>query len=207
MFSKFLNLITEKQQRIINAAMKEFVQKGYEKASTNEIIKEAGISKGLLFHYFKNKKQLFLFLYDYCIDLCMNEFYKKIDLNEKDFFVRLRKIQLIKLELLNQFPEIFNFLQTAYMETSSHVKADLEAKNSELTASSTSMIFEDIDVSKFKEGLDIKKVFNIILWTFEGFSTELLQKAKLSSSNQIDYKKAFAEADVYIDMFKECFYK
>jgi len=207
MFSKFLSLITEKQQRIMNAAMKEFAQKGYENASTNEIIKEAEISKGLLFHYFKNKKQLFLFLYDHCIDLCMNEFYKKIDLDEKDFFVRLRKIHVIKLELLNQFPEIFNFLQTAYIETSSHVKNELDAKNKELIVSSTSIIFEGIDVSKFREGLDIKKVFNIILWTFEGFSTELLQTAKLTSQNQIDYKKAFAEADVYIDMFKECFYK
>lgn len=207
MFSKFLNLITEKQQRIINAAMKEFAQKGYENASTNEIIKEAQISKGLLFHYFKNKKQLFLFLYDYCMELCVNEFYSRIDVNEKDFFVRLRKIQLIKLELLNQYPEMFNFLQTAYMETSSHVKADLDAKNKELIMSSTSIIFDDIDMSKFKEGIDIKKVFNIIVWTFEGFSTELLQKVKLSSSNQIDYKKAFAEADVYIDMFKDCFYK
>ena len=50
MFSKFLNLELEKQDRIINAAIKEFAQKGYDKASTNEIVKEAGISKGLLYN-------------------------------------------------------------------------------------------------------------------------------------------------------------
>jgi TetR/AcrR family transcriptional regulator len=69
MFSKFLNLDKEKQDRIINAAIKEFAEKGYDRASTNEIVKEAGISNGLLFHYFQNKKQMFLFLFDYCYEL------------------------------------------------------------------------------------------------------------------------------------------
>ena len=66
MFSKFLNLKPEKQERILEAAIKEFADKGFEKASTNEIVKEAGISKGILFHYFQNKKKLFLFVFDYC---------------------------------------------------------------------------------------------------------------------------------------------
>ncbi|MFD6209493.1 TetR/AcrR family transcriptional regulator, partial [Peribacillus sp. NPDC060253] len=73
MFSKFLNMDKEKQDRIINAAIKEFAQKGYDNASTNEIVKEAGISKGLLFHYFQNKKQLYLFLYEHMIDILMEK--------------------------------------------------------------------------------------------------------------------------------------
>jgi len=44
---KFLALEPEKQSRIINAAIKEFVHKGYNKASTNEMVKDADISKGL----------------------------------------------------------------------------------------------------------------------------------------------------------------
>jgi len=49
MFSKFLNIQQEKQEHILDAAMKEFAQKGFENASTNEIVKEAGISKGLFY--------------------------------------------------------------------------------------------------------------------------------------------------------------
>ncbi|MTI56255.1 MAG: TetR/AcrR family transcriptional regulator [Geosporobacter ferrireducens] len=40
----------------------EFVEKGYDKASTDRIIQRAEISKSLLFYYFKNKKGLFLYL-------------------------------------------------------------------------------------------------------------------------------------------------
>ena len=45
MYSKFLNLDKEKQDRIINAALKEFALKGYDNASTNEIVKSSEISK------------------------------------------------------------------------------------------------------------------------------------------------------------------
>lgn len=84
MFDKFLNLDKEKQERILNAAMKEFALKGFDNASTNEIVKEANIGKGMLFHYFKSKKDLFLFLYDYTLGVLLNELYGKVDLSEKD---------------------------------------------------------------------------------------------------------------------------
>ena len=62
---KFFSLKPEKRERIINAALKEFAKNGYDKASTNEIVKESGISKGSLFNYFISKKELYLFLLDY----------------------------------------------------------------------------------------------------------------------------------------------
>ncbi|HAG42911.1 MAG TPA: TetR family transcriptional regulator, partial [Clostridium sp.] len=142
MFSKFLNLDMEKQDRILNAAMKEFAQKGFEKASTNEIVKEADISKGLLFHYFKDKKNLFLFLYDHCIDVSTNEFYKKINLDEKDFFIRLNQMCIIKFELLNKYPEMFRFIETAYMETSKNVKKELDERKEKLIKINSIKVFE-----------------------------------------------------------------
>lgn len=207
MFSKFLSIDIEKRNRILNAAMKEFAKNGYEKASTNEIVKESEISKGLLFHYFKNKKQLFLYLYDYCVELNMNEFYKKINLNESDFFTRLRQTQLIKMELLKKYPEIFRFIETAYLEDSSEIKQELEAKNKELMKKGVDVLFKGIDMSKFKDGIDIKKVINIVIWTLQGFANEVMTREKLSSSNQINYDNAFLEADEYLNMLKNCFYK
>ena len=51
MNSKFFDLKKEKQDRMINAALKVFAMQGYRHASTDDIVREAGISKGLLFHY------------------------------------------------------------------------------------------------------------------------------------------------------------
>ncbi len=43
---------------ILDAGMKLFAQKGYVGASMSEIAKEAGVSKGLTYNYFKSKEKL-----------------------------------------------------------------------------------------------------------------------------------------------------
>jgi len=207
MFSKFLNLKLEKRERILEASMKEFAQKGFENASTNEIVKAANISKGLLFYYFKNKKGLFLFLYDYCMDLYINEFYKKINMDETDIFIKLHQCTLIKLELLIKYPEIFLFIEVAYMEKSVDIKSDLELINEELTISNYNKIFENMDTSKFKEGLDTEKCINIIIWTSNGLGAQMMKKGKLVTLNKEDYEKTFAQVDGYMEFLKSCFYK
>ena len=49
MNSKFFDIKKEKQDRIINAALKIFAMQGYRHGSTDDIVKEAAISKGLLY--------------------------------------------------------------------------------------------------------------------------------------------------------------
>lgn len=207
MFSKFLNMDTEKQNRILNASMKEFAQKGFDLASTNEIVKGAEISKGLLFHYFNNKKDLFLFIYDYGVELIKKDINGKINLAEEDFFVRIRELSRIKLAVLNQYPEIFRFLEVAYLETSGVVHNDLDRRKKEQIEEGTATLFEGIDYSKFREGLDLKKVINIIIWTFESFGNQELAKAKEHPSTPLDYEKLWVEADSYTQLFKDTFYK
>ncbi|MDW7693790.1 TetR/AcrR family transcriptional regulator [Flammeovirgaceae bacterium SG7u.111] len=44
--------------KIIEASLKTFSQKGYQAASISQIAAEAGMAKGALYHYFKNKEEL-----------------------------------------------------------------------------------------------------------------------------------------------------
>lgn len=50
---------SDKRQQIIDAAINLFSEKGYHGATTALISKEAGVSQGLLFHYFRDKEDLF----------------------------------------------------------------------------------------------------------------------------------------------------
>lgn len=69
--TRFDNLDDEKQQRIIDAAGEEFAEKGYEGASINRIIKQAGISKGSLYYYFEDKADLFATVVTYASEKIM----------------------------------------------------------------------------------------------------------------------------------------
>lgn len=204
---KFLSLETEKRDRILNAALSEFTQKGYDNASTNEIVKGAGISKGLLFHYFKNKKELFFFLYDYFVQIIMDEMFTELDLSEKDIFTRLRYIILLKSQLMKKYPEIFNFMVAVQMEKSGEVKTEINQSDSKLLRENSAKLFEGIDTTKFKEGTDVQRTINIILWTLEGFSNQALEKARMLNDANDSFTEAFAEVDVYIEMLRNSFYR
>ncbi len=59
---KPFTLIPEKMEAVLQAALEEFARYGYSHASTNRICGRAGVSKGALFHNFRSKDNLFLFL-------------------------------------------------------------------------------------------------------------------------------------------------
>jgi TetR/AcrR family transcriptional regulator len=205
--SKFFNLDEEKQQRILNAALNEFAQKGYDHASTNEMVKAAGISKGLLFHYFKNKKELYLFLHEHFISVLLKEFFDEEQFTEPDVFERLKNIMILKSQLMKKYPEIFNFFISAYTETSNEIKNELDYSYHELMQRSYAKIFENIDTSMFKESIDMNRAIQIVFWTLEGYSNQVMAKVKKSGHQyDNDFTAEFMEADLYIQMLKKAFY-
>ena len=60
--STFLNLPAEKQEKLLEAATREFSHKPFNEASINQIIKEAGIPRGSFYMYFQDKEDLFRYL-------------------------------------------------------------------------------------------------------------------------------------------------
>lgn len=204
---KSLNIDSEKEDRIIRAATRIFAENGYEKASTNAIVKEAKISKGILFHYFNSKKELYVSLYEHLSDLFTEKIYEKLDWNEHDIFATIRSVTLIKFELFSVYPDLINFLTSAFSEEASEVKDEIEKYKTKMVESSFATLFSNIDTSKFKEGIDVNKSIQVIYWTFEGMANQQQQKAKSRSVDEINQEEVLAEIDAYIELLKISFYK
>ena len=118
MNEKFFDLNKEKQDRMINASLKLFAMNGYKHASTDDIVKEAGISKGLLFHYFGSKLGLYTFLYDYSVRFMKLELTRGvIDDNRKaDYFELRKQIEFAKMQVLKNYPYMQQFLDRSRSE-------------------------------------------------------------------------------------------
>jgi AcrR family transcriptional regulator len=52
------------REKILQAALKVFAEKGYHKALVDDIVRASGTSKGAVYHHFTNKEALFLALVD-----------------------------------------------------------------------------------------------------------------------------------------------
>lgn len=203
MNSLFKSLKVEKQERIINAAIKEFVQSGFDKASTNEIVKEAGISKGSLFNYFNNKKDLYFYLIEHSVQV-IERIYNLIDLNEPDIFIRLEKLGFKKLEIQRKYPQVFDFLFSLTQEESDDVRKEIKQKIDSIFNQGLALVYEKIDYSKFRDDIDIQKAIEILTWTMRGFGDKAINQLSTMEEVGEEYLK---EWEIYSKMLKDSFYK
>lgn len=65
---RFEKLEPERQELLLEIAQREFIEHGYEQASINRIIAQAGISKGAMYYYFEGKEDLFVTLINHHVE-------------------------------------------------------------------------------------------------------------------------------------------
>lgn len=198
----------EKREKIIAAAIKEFAAKGYERASTNAITAEAGIAKGLLFHYFGSKKKLFLWLIQYALDIALEHYQKTLTKLSPDFADRLVEFGMEKLMFYRKHPELSQFVTAVFMDPPRAVQVEIKELEQKLRAQNAGLILKDIDMSGLRDDVDKQKAMELITLALEGLGNKY--KAKYRESPDMimdDFDQIFAEMKEYIELLKYGTYK
>jgi TetR/AcrR family transcriptional regulator len=189
----FSKLDPAKQEQIRKAALREFAREGYERASTNNIVKEAGIAKGTLFYYFRNKQALFDYLVKYVINYVETEYLERVDFSEPDFLARYWKAAQIKLESYLCDKEAFEFLGAMYLRQENQtLLQQLDA----LYQDAMGRMLSDLNTSLFRTDITVEYAMKIATWAMEGYQSELqarLQGQDLSTLNMKPYWDEFSE--------------
>lgn len=101
----FLQLQPGKRSRVLEAAIEEFAEKGYARASMNLVVERAGISKGALFKYFGSKGGLFAFVYRMALERIKGYLKAVRDQSRGEpFFLRLEKIMWAGVLFIQEHP-------------------------------------------------------------------------------------------------------
>jgi len=215
MNEKFLALDEEKRSRILNAAMGEFLH-GFSQAKTENITREAGISKGLLFHYFGTKENLYDYLIDTAIETIRTEFIDRIQPVNADLIETIWQMSLLKQEVSRRYPAMFDFLTSTYLDTRHTPNPDQAAHMARFTQMRDRVLAETVancDKSLFREGIDPRRAMEIINYTLTGYAEEKTQIAKKSGISKVgpqareNYETYLREFMEYINIFRQCFYK
>ena len=195
MNERFWGLKKEKQDRMINAALRVFSQYGYRHASTDEIVREAGISKGLLFHYFESKKGLYSFLYDYATRFVTLELTHNVEKNENGYFELYKQILSAKADSMAQYPYIYLFLDRADEETDNDALMEISERR-EKYRRIMDALRERADITIFGPGVDFEKIGHILDFTIDG----LILKEVSSEGFRSDL--FLEEAMEYVDIIR-----
>lgn len=204
METKVLELEPGRRDALLNAALEEFVAKGYDQASTNRMAQHAKMSKPLMFHYVTNKQELFLTVYDYFTDLLERDYFAKLDYSQGDIFARLRQSYLLQLKLIKQYPKILDFGKLSAMTKSEQINQRIAAGKKQTVCQQ--QLFTELDTSYFRQGLNLEKALQFIVWTNEGFTNQIVEEIKASNGNELDEEAIIAKLDEYLEELRKLFY-
>ena len=199
MNEKFFDLKKEKQDRMINAALKVFALKGYQHASTDDIVAEAGISKGLLCHYFQNKLGLYSFLFDYSVRFMLLELSTCGGKDEDDFFELWKRMEGAKLLVLKNYPYMQEFIDSTRYEDVKEALYATESKKGALEELRDE-ILSHADLSRFRPEMDVERVKVMLNYTIRGILNESFREGTFHP-NMMQ-----TEINAYVQMLKNVAY-
>ena len=186
MNEKFFNLPIEKQERIINAGYRVFSQNSYKKSPMSEIADAAGISKSLLFHYFLNKKELYMFLWDNCAKTTVQYLTEYKCYEQKDLFEMMYRGMQAKMEIIRKYPDMARFVIKEYYEKDSAVCDDIRQSYQKLLNMKAKATLMKLEPEKFMPGLDLQMMYREMYWASEGYLWEKVQQGSLNMEQMED---------------------
>lgn len=196
MNDKFFDLKKEKQDRMINAALKVFALRGYRHASTDDIVKEAGISKGLLFHYFENKLGVYEFIYEYSVRYMMLELSTMVKESTTDMFELMKQVEFARMNAMKGYPYMQMFLNRVETEDVSEALMAIYEKKQTLEEAYDT-IWSRVDFQGLHVGVDGIKVRKMLDLTVKGLMSQRFIDAAFQP------EMLYEEIKEYIDMMQK----
>lgn len=178
MNEKFFALPKEKQQAIINAGYKVFSKNSYKKSPVSEIADAAGISKSLLFHYFRNKLELYIFLWDKCAEITLEYLTEFNCYEQKDLFESMYRGMQAKLRLMKEYPDMGSFVLKAFYEKEPEVCSAVQESYKRYFNLKANRTLINLDPEQFIPGIDIKMMYKDMYWACEGYLWETTQRGE-----------------------------
>lgn len=151
---RFYRLPEEKKQIIREAAIKEFARVPFEKASINQIILNADISRGSFYTYFADKQDVVSFIFEDSKEQMKRQCQEILKDNNGDYFTMLREIFEVFVAKLQQTKEMFNMARNvfSYQENANAMGfgSAPDTLSDEGGGQETLWLYERIDTSRWR---------------------------------------------------------
>jgi TetR/AcrR family fatty acid metabolism transcriptional regulator len=111
----------DKRQRIINAAVKVFAEKGFFNAKVSEIARESGVANGTIYLYFANKDDILISLFEQEMKRIIGRMKAEVE-REPDPLRKIEKFAMMHLSLIEEHKELAEVLQVELRQSSKFMK-------------------------------------------------------------------------------------
>lgn len=195
MNDKFFDLARKKQDRMINGALEVFAKNGYRRASTDDMVKAVGVSKGLWFHYFGSKLGIYTFVYEYSVKYMLLEISTVVDEGETDFFEMSRQIEQVNMRVSKNYPYMVRMLEEAVNETDEDALDETEDSRKALEDKLGSLI-KNTEIDGITDKNKREKIKKLTYYAINGIKRE-----RYNSGTEPE--AVYREIRTYLDLIRQ----
>ncbi|AOT70346.1 TetR/AcrR family transcriptional regulator [Geosporobacter ferrireducens] len=201
MYETFEKLPESKKNDILQVCIEEFAINGYINTSTNTIVKRLGISKGVLFLYFKNKKNLYLYLLDYLFESLTNKFLEDFQREEGtiDVFDHFDRIGEYYKDVMQENVYVLKFMLGAILEAPAELREEVDERHNR----SHERLFKMINTDNYRKDIDPEMVMDLLLIVSHHIENTAVKRLKEGEDNLIGCIDKYMERfDQYLRIIK-----
>lgn len=180
----FFNLANDKQERIMDAIIKEMGEHTFEHININNIIKDANIPRGSFYQYFEDKKDMYDYFYTYIAKKKFEYWGNLLNFDEDiPFLDRFYMIYMKGYEFTRDYPDLVQVgkkvLSSDFMTQSDQAKMSMKIAIDHYAK------YIKIDQEKGRIRKDIDPVFlsTMLLEMMNKLSIDDLMKDQFSMEN------------------------
>ena len=172
----------QSRQKIMDAALKEFGEKSYGEASLNTVCKEGEVSKGIIYHYFKDKDDLYLACVKDCFEVLTVYLREHVRGDGDSVEEVLKQYFDTRMVFFHENPEYRKLFYSAVITPPPHLVEAVSEIRGEFDALNVSVLTGLLEKVPLRAGMSIDEVIRI----FGMFQDLVNTRYQTETYNQMD---------------------
>ena len=157
------------RQKIVDSAIVEFGNNTYAESSLNEIVKNGNISKGIIYHYFKNKDELYLVCVAECFDHLIR-FLKERNNTFSTFEAYISNVLATRQQFFDKYPHFSTIFASAVLQPPKHLIPEIQKIKSELDKLNVEQYKDALEHVELKDDVSLEEAVEFFLIFQESFN-------------------------------------
>ena len=172
------------RRRILESALAEFAEQGYGASSVNTISNGEGLSKGIIYHYFPTKDDLYLACVVECFQMLTGHLQSHTNMEGQTAEERLEQYFRVRLDFFEQNPQYQRIFCDAVIMPPAHLEASIQEKKAPFDRFNIDSLNRMLEPVSLRSDLSREDVVD----TFRQYQDYINARYQMTGSEKIDIR-------------------
>lgn len=172
------------RRRILESALAEFAEQGYGASSVNTISNGEGLSKGIIYHYFPTKDDLYLACVEECFQMLTGHLQSHTNMVGQTAEERLEQYFRVRLDFFEQNPQYQRIFCDAVIMPPAHLEASIQEKKAPFDRFNIDSLNRMLEPVSLRSDLSREDVVD----TFRQYQDYINARYQMTGSAKIDIR-------------------